>query len=307
MIERLPRTVSSKVSSEASPEPLRGGALGAVSSALIGLAFVSLAALNGTAGESAASPPAGGSIRFCAAHEAPYSIADGSGFENRIAETVARAMGRTAVFIWSNAPATHAVRDELKAGTCDVVVGVDTDDSRVLTTRPYYRAPYVFIRRRDSKLDITSWQSRDLLAARNIGFVLGTPGQIMLEKLGLFRMHFDYVYSRASLTDRRYANYVRSTPDQLVSDVGARTADVAVAFAPEVARYVKANPDLVMTVIPDDNVLANGVKVPHQFDQSMGVRKEDVELAAALDAAIAKARSEIERILADEGIPLVGS
>ncbi len=50
---------------------------------------------------------------------------------------------------------------------------------------------------------------------------------------------------------------------------------------------------------------ADGEKVPHHFDQSLGVRKDDKELLAALDAALDKARPKIEEILKEEGIPLV--
>jgi mxaJ protein len=83
------------------------------------------------------------------------------------------------------------------------------------------------------------------------------------------------------------------------------TAAVAVNFAPEVARYAKASGSIQLTVIPDDNVRSDGEKVPHHFDQSLAVRKDDKELRTALDAAIDKARPKIEEILKDEGIPLV--
>ena len=92
-------------------------------------------------------------------NEAPYSQSNGTGFENRIAEAVAKAMGRKADFVWSDRPAIYLVRDQLDPKNCDVVIGVDSDDPRVLTTKPYYRAPYVFVERADSPLDITSWDS----------------------------------------------------------------------------------------------------------------------------------------------------
>jgi hypothetical protein len=37
----------------------------------------------------------------------------------------------------------------------------------------------------------------------------------------------------------------------------------------------------------------------------MGVRRDDVRLAAALDALIARRRAEIRRLLASYGVPLV--
>ena len=105
----------------------------------------------------------------------------------------------------------------------------------------------------------------------------------------------------------RGAAPVRVPPTRLVADVADGKAELAVAFAPQVARYVKAIDKLVMTVVPDTNVRADGVKIPHHFDQSLGVRKTDTALLAALDVALEKARPRIEEILKEEGIPLLGA
>jgi len=246
-------------------------------------------------------------LRVCAAaDEAPYSMRGGQGFENRIAEAVAAAMGRKPEFVWSKEPAAYAVRDELEMRACDMIVGLDRGDARVLTTKPYYRAPYVFIQRRDTALSIASWESPDILKATNIGFIPGTPAQTMLEKIGIFREHYNYMHSLAGF-EMRATSPMRVSPTRLIGDVAQGKAELAVAFAPQVARYVKASDDLVMTVVPDTNVRADGIKVPLHFDQSIGVRKSDAALLAELDIALEKARPRIEEILKEEGIPLLGA
>ena len=68
------------------------------------------------------------------------------------------------------------MRDQLDKKSCDVVIGLDTGDERVLTSKPYYRAPYVFIQRKNSKLDITSWDSPDLKKAEQDRHGAGQPG-----------------------------------------------------------------------------------------------------------------------------------
>jgi mxaJ protein len=242
-------------------------------------------------------------LRVCAAsEEEPYSVKDGSGFENKIAEALAAAMDRKAVFKWYNKPAIYLVRDQLSLKLCDVIVGLDSGDQRVLTSMPYYRAPYAFVQRKDSKLSIKDWNSPDLVKANKIGFVPGTPAQTMMEKTGLFNVHFNYMHSLTDFQDRRN-KYTRISPRRVVGEVANGTADLAVMFAPEVARYVKANGELTMTVIPDDNVGVDGARIPHHFDQSFGVRADDRDLRDAIDAAIPKARADIEAILAAEGIP----
>ncbi|MFV0367751.1 MAG: methanol oxidation system protein MoxJ [Hyphomicrobiaceae bacterium] len=244
-------------------------------------------------------------LRICAAaNEHPYSTRDGKGFENKIAEVIAAAMGRTPVYAWHNKPAIYLVRDKLNMKVCDVVLGVDTSDERLTTTKPYYRAPYVFVERKDSKLSIDGWGSPDLVKANKIGFTPGSPAQVMLTKLDLYSVHFNYVASLTNFKSRRN-QYTRIDPVRLVGEVADGTADLSIAFAPEVARYVKGNPALKMVVIPDDNVRIDGEKVPHHFDQSIGVRKGEDKLAAALNEAIEKAQPQIQQILKDEGIPLL--
>ncbi len=75
---------------------------------------------------------------------------------------VAEAMGRTPEFVFLDKASIYIVRDLLDKRQCDVVMGLDTGDPRVLTTRPYYRTGYVFVQRNDSPLDIESWDSPDL-------------------------------------------------------------------------------------------------------------------------------------------------
>ncbi len=161
-------------------------------------------------------------LRICAAaDELPYSSRDGSGFENKIATALAEAMGRKPLFVYLNKPAIYLVRDMLDVKRCDVVMGLDTGDERVLTTKAYYRAPYVFIQRKDTKLDIKDWSSPDLAKAGKIGFTPGSPGQIMLEKVGLFREHFNYMHSLTNFQDKRN-KFTRIPPQRMVNEVRRR-------------------------------------------------------------------------------------
>jgi mxaJ protein len=83
-------------------------------------------------------------------------------------------------------------------------------------------------------------------------------------------------------------------------------ADVAVGFAPDVARYVKASSaPLRMTLIEDDAAKSNGEKVPQRFDQSVAVRRDDKALLTEIDQALVAARPKIDDILKAEGVPLL--
>lgn len=270
-----------------------------------GLATLASSTVMAAQDAKAAEAADGTKLRICAAaNELPFSSRERDGFENKIAIAVAEAMGRTPDFIYLDKASIYIVRDLLDKRQCDVVMGLDTGDPRVLTTRPYYRTGYVFVQKTDSPLDIKSWESADLAKVSKIGFIAGTPVETMVRKVGLYENNFNYMKSLMGFKDRRN-QYVRVPPEKMVAEVADGTADLAVHFAPEVARYVKGNDKLKLTLIPDNNTRSDGEKVPHHFDQSAGVRLDDKELLAAVDLALEKAKPAIDKILTDEGIPLL--
>jgi mxaJ protein len=247
-------------------------------------------------------------LRVCAsANQLPYSAKDGSGFENKVASAVADAMGWKLQFVWVDKPAIYIVRDFLDKKACDVVVGLDTGDDRVLTTRPYYRAGYVFIARASSGLDVHSWYDPRIKKFEHIAVGFGTPGEAMLKQIGKYDDDFNYEKSLVNYRSARN-EYIQVQPSRMVAEVADGNADIAVGFAPEVARYVRQSTvPLRMTPVDDDTANSDGRKIPQTFDQSMGVRKDDNDLRAALDDALVKARSSINDILKAEGIPILES
>jgi mxaJ protein len=256
----------------------------------------------GKAAETAPADPS--TLRICASEkQPPLSMKDGSGLENKIAVAVAEGMGRKPVFVWNPKAAIYLVRDGLEKKLCDVVVGLDSDDPRVLTTKPYYRSGYVFITRADRDLDIKSWADPRLKTIDHMVVGFGTPGEAMLKDIGRYEEDMAYLYSLVNFRAARN-QYTQIDSGRMVSEVANNKADVAVAFAPDVGRYVKdSTTPLRMTLVPNDTVRSDGQKMPQSYDQSMGVRKGDEALRDALDAGIAKAKPRIEAILKEEGVP----
>jgi len=275
---------------------------------LVGAATLSCGTLAFAAGPPPGSAAANSDVlRVCAsANQMPYSAKGGSGgFENQLALVVAKAMGRQAQFIWSDKPAIYLVNALLDKRLCDVIVGLDASDSRVLTTKPYYRAGYVFITLATSNLDIHSWSDPRIKDFKHIAVGFGTPGEEMLKQIGKFDDDFNYEKSLVNFRSARN-QYIQVDPSRMIAEVANGNAEMAVGFAPEVARYVQASKvPLRMTAVDDDTVRSTGEKIPETFDQSMGVRKDDADLKAALDDALVKARPQIEDILKAEGIPLL--
>ncbi len=245
-------------------------------------------------------------LRICAAEEqSPLSLKDGTGLENRIAVALAEAIGRKPQFVWSNKPAIYLVRDYLDKGLCDVIVGLDTGDPRVSTTKPYYRTGYVFISKADKNLDVKSWSDPRLKKLDHIAVAFGSPSEAMLKEIGEYENNMSYLYSLVNFKSPRN-QYTQIDPARMVNEVASGSADLAAAFAPDVARFVKASPTpLRMTLIDDDAARSDGQKVSQQFDQSVGVRLNDKELLTQLNAGLERAKPKIDQILTAEGVPLL--
>src|SRR3954470_15156867 len=88
-------------------------------------------------------------LRVCAdPNNLPFSDRQERGFENRLAHLVARELGTTVEYTWW-AQRRGFVRSTLRAGECDIVMGVPSSMDMLLATAPYYRSTYVFVSRRD--------------------------------------------------------------------------------------------------------------------------------------------------------------
>jgi ABC-type amino acid transport substrate-binding protein len=96
------------------------------------------------------------SLRVCAdPNNLPFSNDRLEGFENRIASLVARDLKTEVQYTWW-AQRRGFFRNTLRAGACDLVMGVPSSFELALTTSPYYRSTYVFVYRRDRHLNIRS-------------------------------------------------------------------------------------------------------------------------------------------------------
>src|SRR4051812_31872304 len=87
-------------------------------------------------------------LRVCAdPNNLPFSNERAEGFENRLAELVARELGARLEYTWY-AERRGFLRNSLNAGLCDVVMGVPSALGMVAVSRPYYRSTYVFVSRK---------------------------------------------------------------------------------------------------------------------------------------------------------------
>jgi len=135
------------------------------------VAGVALVAVSASAGRSERA------LRICSdPNNLPFSNQRLQGFENRIADLIAKDLNEKVEYTWW-AQRRGFIRNTLKAGSCDVIMGVPTGMDVVLKTAPYYRSTYVFVTRRDNPLDIRSFDDEALKRVRVGVQLIGDDGQ----------------------------------------------------------------------------------------------------------------------------------
>src|SRR4051812_11882098 len=138
-------------------------------------------------GDEAAGPPGPGVLRVCAdPNNLPFSNARGEGFENKIAELMAKELGMKLEYRFMS-QRLGFFRETLKAGGGQLVMGAPTEFEKALTSRPYYRSSYVFVTRADRKLEMKSFDDPELKTLK-IGLQLApgpTPPAEALGKRGI--------------------------------------------------------------------------------------------------------------------------
>ncbi len=240
-------------------------------------------------------------LRVCAdPNNLPFSSATSPGFENQIADVLAKELDAKVVYTWS-AQRRGFFRTTLKSNAFDVVIGVPARFGLVRTTAPYYRSAYSFVSRADRGLDLRSLEDPRLRTQR-IGVQLvgadgvNTPPAHALARRGIV----DNVHGYSVIGD--YGK--DSPPADIVRAVADGTIDVAIVWGPLAGGFAKhAKTPLVVQPLAES--WDSGL--PMAFDIAVGVRHADRELAAELDRALVARRADIDRILTAWGVPRIAA
>jgi mxaJ protein len=248
------------------------------------------------AGSGAAEPPQPPRtvLRVCADPDnLPYSRADGSGFENRIAQLIASDFGLPLEYAWL--PDRRGfVRKTLGAGLCDVIVGVPADSERTLNTRPYYRSSYVLLRPAAQPVPadfadprLRQWRVGVQLVGDDLAT---TPPGHALAQAGAHANVVGYPLAGEQPAAAR-----------MVQALVRGELDAAFVWGPQAGYYAQhAAVPLRVHYVPPPPALKDQ---PFSFAIAMGVRRGDRALRERLDDFIARRQPDIDRILAEYGVP----
>ncbi len=225
-------------------------------------------------------------------HNLPFSNEAGGGFENKIATLFGEKLQKPVAYtFYPNT--TGFVRNTLNAFRCDVVMGIPQGDDIVQGTNPYYRTAYALVSKAGSGLDKIETLEDPLLKGKHIGIVAGTPPATNLATNGLIANAKPYPL----VVDTRYD----APAVDMIEDLKKGDIDIAVLWGP-IAGYLAKISDIPLVVVP----LIKETSGPRMvYRIGMGVRHSDQNWKRDLNKLIAQNQTEIDKILADYGVPLL--
>jgi mxaJ protein len=241
--------------------------------------------------------PTPGVLRVCADPDnMPLSNQKGEGFEQKIAEVVAKEWNSKIVYAWWPVRRGFFAR-ALNGRYCDVAIQAPSLFDMAGVTKPYFRSGYVVVTRKDSGLDIKSLADPRLKKLK-IGVNLlnsdaeNTPPAMALSRYGVV----------GNLVG--YSTFYTETerPEDIINDVAKKNTDVAIVWGPLAGYFAKSSSvPLLITPLAERDSLSD---YPFRFNIGMGVRRRDRALRDSLQTVLDRKGPEIQAILKQYGVPL---
>jgi quinoprotein dehydrogenase-associated probable ABC transporter substrate-binding protein len=223
----------------------------------------------------------------------PLSDIDGKGYQNKIINEIADAVGARVTYFWRPYLERGLTRQTFDVHSCDVLLDVPAVYEPALTTYPVYRSTYV-LARREGTPEIENLDDPALKDMKIGVFQTSAMRQVLTRKGLASNIDIHPLSHDADLKPEHQ-------PWRQVQDVIDGKLDVAAVWGP-FAGWLKTIKDEPVAIQPanlwDDYV-------PLEYDLSFGVRRTDARLKYILEYAMEEKRDEIEKILRDYGVPLV--
>lgn len=233
-------------------------------------------------------------LRVCAdPNNLPFSNKAGEGFENKIAELLAKKLNRPLVYTWFP-QIMGFVRNTLNAKKCDLIIGVAAGNEQVLNTNPYYRTAYVMVYRKDSGIEARSVADLAKYKDVKIGSVISTPPNVLMAQHGL--MDRIYPYNLA------YNTLIATMGEFMIDDLKEGVTDVALMWGPIAGYFVRTH-GLDAEIVPIQSTDLGQGRM--DYFMSMGVRQGEINWKHTINALLRENSDEINAILLDYGVPLL--
>jgi mxaJ protein len=239
-----------------------------------------------------------GLLRVCADPDnMPFSNQKGEGYENKIAELIARTWDSQLQYVWW--PIRRGYFRMLNGTYCDVVIESPAGLDMAGATKPYYRSGYAFVSRKGSGLeDISSLADPRLKKLRiGVNLFVSSDGEHSPPEMALSRHG---VVGNLKGYNTSYDENIR--PEDIINGVAKKEVDLAIVWGPMAGYFVKKSPvPLVVTPISPEVDSASGF--PMQYNIGMAVRRRDHELRDSLQTFMDQHQAEIQAVLKDYSVP----
>jgi quinoprotein dehydrogenase-associated probable ABC transporter substrate-binding protein len=237
-----------------------------------------------------------GVIRVCADPDnMPLSNQKGEGFEQKIAQLVAKEWNATIEYAWWPVRRGFFAR-ALNGRYCDVAIQAPADFDMAAVTKPYFRSGYMFVTRKQSGLDIKSLADPRLKKLK-IGVNIlnsdaeNTPPAMALSRYG--------VVGNLTGFPTFYTDTVR--PEDIVTAVAKKDIDVGIVWGPVAGYFAKQSPvPLTLQPLAERDSLTD---FPFRFSIGIAVRRRDRALRDSLQTVLDRKKPEIQAILKEYGVP----
>jgi quinoprotein dehydrogenase-associated probable ABC transporter substrate-binding protein len=223
----------------------------------------------------------------------PFSNIKEEGFENKIADVVAKALGTKASYFWRPYIERGLTRQTFETNDCDILMDVPANYEAALTTMPVYRTTYVLASREDRHYNFKSL-SDPILKNLKVGvYELSALRQSLADHGVVGNVKVHEVTHDGDLVEEHQ-------PWWQVQEMVNGTLDVAAVWGP-FAGWLKAKG--APLVLQPTNLMDD--IIPMEFEMAIGIRKTDAVTKYAVENALNAHRDEIRKILDDYGVPLV--
>jgi quinoprotein dehydrogenase-associated probable ABC transporter substrate-binding protein len=233
-----------------------------------------------------------GELRVCAdPSDLPFSDEKGEGFENKIAELLGRSLALPVRYTWFP-QVIGFVRNTLRAGRCDLVMGTVAGDEEMQTSTPYYYTSYVFVYPQDAGWSFSGLDDPKLKSL-HIGVIAGTPPANLLVSHELMANARPYQLT----IDTR----LEAPSHQMLLDIASKGIGAGVLWGPIAGYYIRHDRlPLDMAMLKDE---PGAPRMAYHI--AMGMRTNEPDWRRRVNAAIREHQGEITQILRDYGVPLL--
>lgn len=231
-------------------------------------------------------------LRVCAdPADMPLSNEKGEGYENKIADLLAKDLGVPLIYTWFP-QATGFYRMTLGIKKCDVVLGVAAGADPYLNTNAYVRSTSILIVKKGGPLEGVDTLADPKLKDKRIGVIAGTPAASYLIQQNLMAKAKPY-----SLTiDRRYF----SPAEDMIKDIKSGEIDAGVLWGPIGGYFADKAGELSVT-----SLVKEKGGPPMSYRLTFGIRPDEENWKHRLNEFIAKNQAEINKIMASYHVPMV--